>query len=471
MSSREAWNTAAVEVRPPLDEQDDTPGLILVYCEDHESMQPAYKLGDDPITLGREPDNSIPISDHSASRYHARVECRGHDFVVSDLGSTNGTLVDGVYVKEARLEHGAILRVGDTLFKFLAHGATPYQAYRIDGTRYPHLSPVERSSKSSELVGGYVIDRVCEAIDKIASSLLSVVITGETGTGKELAAREIHRLSTRTGGFQAINCAAIPDNLIESELFGFRRGAFTGADHDKQGLVKAADGGTLFLDEVGDMPSEVQVKLLRAIQFGEIQPLGAPQAERVDVRVVCATHQNLAEEIEAGGFRGDLFARLNEFHIQIPPLVERKEVIYMLVRHFTSKYSRPDAAVPFAVMLALVHYDWPYNVRELESAIKRCLALTGSGAIEFAHLPDPVRDSLRTYGQKQQVPGRAALGIPEEQAPPPARTGPPTLSELVDLLQRHQGNISAIGRELGKERVQVHRWLKRYGLSADDYRP
>jgi DNA-binding NtrC family response regulator len=468
MTTREAWNTAAVEVRPPIDDGDDTPGLVLVFCEAHQSMQPAYQLGADAITLGREPDNSIPISDHSASRYHAKVERRGDDFWVSDLGSTNGTLVDGSYIKEAPVPHGAILRVGDTLFKFLARGATPYQAYRIDGTRYPHLSPVERASDATALVGGYLIDRVCESIEKVAGSALSVVVTGGSGTGKELAAREIHRLSNRRGAFQAINCAAIPDNLIESELFGFRRGAFTGADRDKQGLVKAADGGTLFLDEVGDMPSEVQVKLLRAVQFGEIQPLGAPAPERVDLRIVAATHRNLQEEIDAGGFRGDLFARLNEFCIQLPPLVARKEDIYMLARHFVTKYGRPDADVPFAVMLALVHYDWPYNVRELESAIKRCLALSGGGGIEFAHLPDPVRDALRAYGQK---PPPSPDSEETSAAMRPMRGQAPTLSELVELLQKHQGNISAIGREVGKERVQVHRWLKRFGLNADDYRP
>jgi DNA-binding NtrC family response regulator len=315
-----------------------------------------------------------------------------------------------------------------------------------------------------------VLDRVCEAIDKVAASLLSVVITGESGTGKELAAREIHRLSKRGGAFQAINCAAIPDTLIESELFGFRRGAFTGADRDKNGLLKTADGGTLFLDEIGDMPSETQVKLLRAVQFGEIQPLGAAQPEKVDVRVVCATHRNLPEEIASGGFRGDLFARLNEFHIHIPPLRERKEDLYLLTRHFMDKYGRPEAPLPFAVMLALVHYDWPYNVRELESAVKRCLALSGQGGIEFAHLPDPVRDSLRTYGQKQEQQQQAGAAGDAPMEAPPKRSQPPTLNELVELLERHRGNISAIGRELGKERVQVHRWLKRYGLSADDYR-
>ncbi len=379
MVSREGWSTAAVPVRPPLDDRDRTPGLVLVYCDNHQQMQPAYTLRQKPpVTLGREDDNAITIHDHSASRYHARVDRRGTSWVIHDLRSTNGTFVDGMRVSnDATLTHAAILRVGDTLFKFVEAGAVPYQAYRIDGTRYQHLSPIQRTSQSGELVGGYILDQVCVSIEEVAGSLLSVVITGESGTGKELAAKEIHRLSQRGGVFQAINCAAIPDSLIESELFGFKRGAFTGADQDNPGLLKAADGGTLFLDEIGDMPPEVQVKLLRAIQFGEIQPLGAAQPQHVDVRVVCATHRNLQEEIASGGFRGDLFARLNEFHINIPPLRERKEDIYLLSRHFMTKYGQSTTLIPFAVMLALVHYDWPYNVRELESAIKRLIALAG----------------------------------------------------------------------------------------------
>lgn len=467
MASREGWSTAAVPVRPPLDDHDRTPGLVLVYCENHKAMQPAYRLRKDPpVTLGREPDNAIAIHDQSASRYHAHVESRGSQWAIKDLGSTNGTFANGMRVKgDAILVNDAILRVGDTLFKFVESGAVPYQAYRIDGTRYQHLSPVQRTSTGGALVGGYLLDQVCASIEKVAGSLLAVVITGESGTGKELAAREIHRLSGRSGAFQAINCAAIPDSLIESELFGFRRGAFTGADRDKMGLLKAADGGTLFLDEIGDMPAEVQVKLLRAIQFGEIQPLGAAGPQHVDVRVVCATHRNLQEEIASGGFRGDLFARLNEFHIQIPPLRVRKEDIFLLSRHFMTKYGRSETHIPFAVMLALVHYDWPYNVRELESAIKRLIALSTGDELDFAHLPDPIRDCLREYGRQQ------ATEEPEVKKPAKVKRVTPSLDDLVELLTNHQGNISAIARELGKERIQIHRWLKRHGLSPDDYRP
>ena len=464
MTDRDNWSTAAVPVRPPLDEDDRTPGLVLIYCENHTAMQSAYRLADQATTLGRESDSMIQIRDHSVSRYHAVIEARQGSWLIRDTGSTNGTFVDGARVSgEALLEHNAIIRVGDSLFKFLERGAIPYMAYRIDGSRQQHLSPIKRKTKESALAGGFLIDKVIAAIESIAQSQLTVVVTGETGTGKELAAREIHRFSGRSGVFQAVNCAAIPDTLIESELFGFRRGAFTGADRDKTGLLKVADRGTLFLDEIGDMPTDVQVKLLRTIQFREVQPIGSTTTESIDVRVVCATHRDLNVEIDSGGFRRDLFARLNEFPIDLPPLRARKEDLFLLVRHFMAKYGRQDATIPFSVMLALAHYDWPFNVRELETAIKRLVALSTDPELEFNHLPEPIRDRLRTYGQSDPNPEP----VPK---PKPQRSEAPTLGEMVDLLERHRGNISAIGRELGKERIQVHRWLKRHGLNADDYR-
>jgi transcriptional regulator with PAS, ATPase and Fis domain len=436
----------------------------MVYCENHASMQSAYRLGKAPTTIGRDMDSAVPVQDNSASRFHAVIESTSAGWTIRDLGSKNGTFVSGVRVTdETRLQHGAIVRVGDTLFKFVVKGVPSYQAYRIDGTRIQHLSPIARTTEDSALVGGFLMDKVINAIERIAASLLTVVITGETGTGKELAAREIHRLSGRSGAFQAINCAAIPGTLIESELFGYRKGAVTGADRDKLGLVKAAELGTVFLDEIGDMPAEVQVKLLRTIQFREVQPVGATKTEPIDVRFVCATNRDLNEEIGSGGFRADLFARLNEFPIQMPPLRARKEDIYMLVRHFIGKYGGAGRELPFSVMLALAHYDWPFNVRELETTIKRLIALSSGPALDFNSLPDPVRDNLRTYGLTAD--GEKSKVMPRMQ-----RVEPPSMGELIEMLTRHQGNISAIARELGKERIQIHRWLKRHGLNPDDYR-
>jgi len=324
------------------------------------------------------------------------------------------------------------------------------------------------------------MDRIVSNLEKIAASDLTILIRGESGTGKELVARELHRMSGRRGAFQAINCGALAENLIESELFGHKRGSFSGAVVDKVGIVKAADHGTLFLDEIGEMPLEAQVKLLRVIQEREVQPIGGTQTERVDVRFVAATNRDLPREVSRGRFRGDLYARLNEFNIELPPLRDRKEDLYLLSRHFLAKHGRPDVRPSFTLMLALTHYDWPYNVRELESALRRAAALT-KGDIEVCHLPDVVQHALRSYASRDAA--RSGYGPESEQtrvavsalgtSEPPARVAkkpPPSAEELREALRRTGGNISAIAREYGKDRVQVHRWLKRFSIDPADYR-
>lgn len=295
-----------------------------------------------------------------------------------------------------------------------------------------------------------------------------MVVTGESGTGKELAARTIHLASGRDGPFQAINCAALPANLIESELFGYRRGAFTGAAHDKPGLVTAAHRGTLFLDEIGDMPPEVQVKLLRVLQERQVLPLGATVPEPVDVRVVCATHRSLDDLVARGSFRGDLLARLREFVVRLPPLRERREDLHPLVHHFLTRAGRPHATVSLPYMVGLAHYDWPYNIRELESAVKLSVVLSEDHEeLDLAHLPEPIRECLLDHGWiRVAQPSGPARSFP----PGPPRSGVPSEASLRKLLGRHGGNIAAVGRALGKERMQIHRWLKRYGINVNEYR-
>jgi DNA-binding NtrC family response regulator len=315
------------------------------------------------------------------------------------------------------------------------------------------------------------MDALIERIEKVAQTELAVVVTGESGTGKELVARQLHTSSGRTGPLQAINCAALPPNLIESELFGYRKGAFTGAAADKRGLVRAAHQGTLFLDEIGDMPLEAQAKLLRVLQEKEVLPLGATTAEPVDVRVVCATHRNLDVEVAAGRFRGDLLARLRESSLELPPLRHRREDLYPLVRHFLAKAGASPMRVAFAYVLALAHYSWPYNVRELESAVRLSLALAkGSDELDLGHLPEGVQRALEGHGKGPAVTRR--LGGTTE---PPvdvthAASGPPSEEQLRHLLAQHEGNIAAVGRALGKERMQIHRWLKRYEIDVERYR-
>ncbi len=452
-------------------------GLVLLYAPNFEQLSPAYPFFSTEVILGRDAACSICIPEQAVSRQHARIVRERDQWVLHDLSSRNGTIVGGRYVREHVLGAGDEVRVGDAIFKFVPEGAHAYVPYRLDGsTRGARLS-----GKLPELVGGWQIDAIAADIERIATTEISCVVLGETGTGKEVVARGIHRVSGRRGSLQAINCAAIPQNLLESELFGYRRGAFSGADRDKPGLVKLADNGTLFLDEIGDMPLEAQAKLLRVLQSKEVFPLGGTTAERVDIRVVCATHRNLIEHVREEKFRGDLFARLNEHTVRLPPLRDRKEDVYLLTKAFAARFGRPDVGLTFSFMLALVHHDWPFNVRELESCIKRGLALTGGAPLDAKHLPDAIAERMKSYGDKSKM-GRARPPAQEAEddgrptrepshapaVPHPRRA--PTEPELRALLALHKGNVAAVGRELGKQRMQVHRWLKKYGIDLGEYR-
>jgi len=466
------------------------PGLVLLYAPNFEQLHPAYPFGPYDITIGRDPVHAVCIPEQAVSRMHARIHRtagppgEGDVYVITDLGSRNGIVVDGKNVREAVLEPLSEVRIGDALFKFVDEGADVAAAYRIDGV----VAGQRRARDFVELVGGAKMDAIAADIERIAATELSCVVLGETGTGKEVVARGIHRLSGR-GSFQAINCAAIPQNLLESELFGYRRGAFSGADRDKPGLIKLADGGTLFLDEIGDMPIDAQAKLLRVLQSREVFPLGATMPERVDIRVVCATHRDLYSHVREGRFRGDLLARLNEHTVRLPPLRERKEDMLQLVRSFFVRYGKPQSSFTFSFMVALLHYDWPFNVRELESCVKRGLAIADDGVLDTMHLPDAIAEEMRGYGGKSPRPDRLSIlppsvtpssrtpfGSSPSSSPPSPRAATPIApkapneDELRAVLSRHKGNVAAVGRELGKERMQIHRWLKKYGISLDEYR-
>jgi len=468
---------------------DPTPGLALVYSRLHAHLPAAVPFAIPTVTLGRECDNTLSIPEAAVSRHHARFERRSDGQIwVVDAQSMNGTFVNGRRVREQALAVHDVVRIGDTLFRFVAQGIYGYGAYRIDGGVVRQARPFSHGIEQPYLVGGYQVDAILDRIAKVAQSMIAVVITGESGTGKELVAREIHRLSGRKGLFQAINCAALPESLIESELFGFRRGAFSGANADKLGLVRAAHGGTLFLDEIGDMPLEAQAKLLRVLHEKEVLPIGATTAERVDIRVVCATHRDLEDHVARGLFRGDLLARLRELLVYLPPLRQRREDLFPLVSHFLARDERP-ISVNFPFMLAIAHYDWPYNVRELESAVRVAITLSGGAPLDLPHLPETVRRALdghgapATPGQSHPAPpavttlrdGALRDGVREgarEAARDlvPRRTDAPSADELRELLRRYAGNIAKVGRELGKERMQVHRWLRRYNIDIKEFR-
>ncbi|MEM9070990.1 MAG: sigma 54-interacting transcriptional regulator [Myxococcota bacterium] len=464
----QGWTTASVEAVPRIEaELDPTPGLVLVYSRLHDHLPSSLPFLGKTTTIGREADNSLSIPEAAVSRYHAQIEHRTDGWWIVDKGSTNGTVINGVKTAAYRLENHDIVRVGDTIFRFAKSGVYRFSAYRLDGTVVESARPLNHSVRDSPLVGGYSIDELLDRLERVAPTELSVVVTGESGTGKELVAREVHRLSGRKGPFQAINCAALPANLLESELFGYLKGAFTGASSDKVGLVQAAHGGSLFLDEIGDMPLEAQAKLLRVLQEKEVLPLGATVPRPVDVRIVCATHRDLDHFVADGRFRGDLLARLREFLVQLPPLRERREDLYRLVRHFLARAGRGATQVSFPYMLAVAHYGWPYNVRELESAVKLSLALCdGAQELDLPHLPATIQQALDGHG----ATGKAIQSPATAPAKSSTRSQAPPEAVLRELLARHRGNIAAVGRELGKERMQIHRWLKRYDIDPTHYR-
>jgi sigma-54 dependent transcriptional regulator, acetoin dehydrogenase operon transcriptional activator AcoR len=438
-------------------------GLILLYAEGFERLPAAWLLQKGRNVLGREAPADLVVPVEAVSRVHAEVVWE-RGYVLRDLGSTNGTLVDGCRVREARLEHGQEVRVGDAILKFVAEGAEAMGGYRLDGTMIGAAR--RRAREVEDLVGGFQMDRIAAEIERIAKSPLSVVLLGESGTGKEVVARAVHRASGRRGQFRAVNCAAIPQNLLESELFGYKKGAFSGADRDKPGLMRAADGGTLLLDEIGDMPLEAQAKLLRVLQSKEVYPVGSTSPEPVDVRVVCATHRDLIRLQVEGRFRQDLFARLNEYQLSLPPLRDRKEDVYVLLRTFLTRHGRAELRPSFRFMTALLHYDWPYNVRELEACVKRAVALADAPVVDAPLLPEPIRDAMADYGRAPAPPGPQ----PVHPSDAPIAPAPPTEAALREMLLRHQGNVAAVGRELGKARMQIHRWMQKYGIDIDDYR-
>jgi transcriptional regulator with PAS, ATPase and Fis domain len=322
------------------------------------------------------------------------------------------------------------------------------------------------SGKDCLLVGGLQTDRLAMKLSKVAGSELTILALGESGTGKEVVAREVHRQSGRSGRFCAVNCAAIPQQLLESELFGYRKGAFSGATQDKPGLFQLARGGTLLLDEIGDMPAESQAKLLRVLQERQVTPLGGLEPEAVDVRIVAATHQDLEKLQEDGTFRRDLYARLGEFVVYLLPLRDRKEDIMALTRVFLRDQNAENMEMSVGFAAALLHHDWPYNVRELESCIKRCVTLADGNRLRRKHLPESVLESCADYGRTDES---APPPLPRNKSTLPPIDGP-NEDDLRGLLMIHRGNITAIARELGKARMQVHRWMARYSIDPEEYR-
>ncbi|CAN5759691.1 sigma-54 dependent transcriptional regulator [soil metagenome] len=306
------------------------------------------------------------------------------------------------------------------------------------------LSSAARGPLPGVIGASRIMQDVCDLVHRTAVATLPVLITGESGTGKELVARALHLLSRRQGRFVAVNCAALPENLLESELFGHEKGAFTGADREKQGLLEAAHRGTLFLDEVTELPMALQPKLLRALEEGEVRRLGSTQARSFDVRFVTATNRNLEKQVEEGRFRDDLYWRLHVLHVDVPPLRQRAADIPLLTEHFLAgRAVTPDA------MAVLTAYPWPGNVRELRNALERATTLA-SGEIRVDDLPPRIRD---TGGSTRRVADASRRSLPLRDL---------EREYILEVLRQTGGNKSRTAEILGLDRKTLYRKLDEY---------
>jgi sigma-54 dependent transcriptional regulator, acetoin dehydrogenase operon transcriptional activator AcoR len=406
----------------------------------------------------------LQLPDGLMSSAHARLTRIVGRWVIEDLGSKNGTVLNGEPQRRAVLSHGDLFQVGHSLFTY-REGLPLQEGVAPDLDSSVGSAPLGLGTLSPALAQHLV------ALQDIARSTVPVLIQGETGTGKELIARAAHAVSGRPGSYVAVNCGAIPANLVETELFGYRKGAFSGADEDRPGLIRASDKGTLFLDEIGDLPLSSQAAFLRVLQEKEVLPIGATKPVPVDVRLVSATHRDLEALVEAGKFRSDLLARLSGFTVRLPPLRERREDLGLMLATLLPRTGMDLSRVTFKcdAVRALYRYEWPLNVRELEKTLMSALVLSGGGAVGSEHFPETLRALLSpSEGATLSLRKTATPAVP-----PPPVLGPEDAvrrEQLIALLTEHSGNITSVAKAMGKARMQVQRWLKRFQLDASQYR-
>ena len=414
-----------------------------------------------------------------ASEAVERLAAGGVDVVLLDMRMPGMDGLTAVEVLRTRGLRAPILMISgfgtiDTAVESLHRGADHFLAKPVDpdvlSARVAELlerRPAEervREGALGAMVGhARVMREVFDAVRSVAPTETTVLITGETGTGKELLARAVHDLSERASGpFVPVNCAALAEGVLESELFGHVRGAFTGALMDRKGLFAAAAGGTIFLDEVGDVSLALQQRLLRVIQEREVVPVGAVRAEHVDVRVVAATHRDLSEEIRLGRFRDDLYYRLNVFRVDVPPLRERASDIPLLVEAALARLrgrssgSPPPAAFSPLAMRLLRSYAWPGNVRELFGVVESAAIRAGGPRIEAQHLPAPIRDP-EGRGASPGLEERYRAGDPESER-----------EAIVAALAEAEGSRSRAADLLGMSRTTLWRRMKEFGLGEDE---
>jgi len=414
------------------------------------------------VSVGRGKINDFVVTDKTVSFTHFEILTTEKGYLLRDLNSTNGTYFSGCRIKEIYLNPGVIITAGQSKFKFVPLKES------VD-------IPLSEKNRFGDVIGVSLKMREIFAIlEKVVNTDLTILLSGETGTGKDIIASSIHKLSHRKDGpFITQDCSAIPRELIESILFGHEKGAFTGATSQHKGSFEQANGGTIFLDEIGELPLQLQPKLLRVLETKRLRRVGGVEEIEVDVRVIAATNRNIKEMISKGEFREDLFFRLAVIHIEIPPLRERKEDIPILVNHFLKQLSDscPEMRIPRLspeAMEKLMNYSWPGNVRELRNVIERAVYLSEGDIItpKDLHFPSTLLpDSLcmkREVEYDQSIynlPFKKAKQIVMEQF---------EYNYLKALIERNQGNITHSAKEAGLTRFHLRELLKKYGLKSYD---
>jgi DNA-binding NtrC family response regulator len=411
----------------------------------------------DAVTVGRAPGSTVVVDDARVSRNHARIGRLGSRVFVRDLRSSNGTQVGAELVRgqERPLGDGATVRVGPVQLVITLANLPRNEVGEEPRPKTPAEPPL------TDLVPRLVVSsaemiELLHTARRIAASPASVLISGETGSGKELIAEQIHRWSSRVAGpFLRLNCAAVPESLLESELFGYERGAFTGAVQRKVGYLEAASGGSLLLDEIGELPLEAQAKLLRVLEAKVVTRLGGTREVPLDVRLIYATHRDLEAEARAGRFREDLFFRIATFVLTVPPLRQRPNDIIALTAVFADEIAArmglERSVVTAQAMARLMGYRWPGNVRELRNATEHAVVLAGGQPIGEGHLPARLRGDAE--------PGLSKAGVLQGELDEVERR------RVEAALRAEGGNQTRAAARLGISRRGLIRKLSKHGIS------
>ncbi|MFO0571590.1 MAG: sigma 54-interacting transcriptional regulator [Polyangiaceae bacterium] len=407
------------------------------------------------LRIGSHPSNHVTLDDRTVSRFHCQLTQSDQGWVISDSGSMNGTSVNGVRVRDADLPRpGCRIELGDSVLRVHELGSEA-------------VEEIPTWSSFGELYGESMAMRQLFAVmDRVAQSDSTVLIEGESGTGKELAATEIARRGSRANGpFIIVDCSAISPNLIESELFGHAKGAFTGADRTRVGAFEAAHGGTIFLDEIGEMPLEMQPKLLRAIESREVRRTGENEARKIDVRVIAATNRRLEREVNAGRFREDLYFRLGVVTVRMPPLRKRLDDIPALVQVILRSLNAEEAIHLFTadVIDDMQRYDWPGNVRELRNYVERAVVLDHAPPASERRAGPFSSDEAATLPGLGAPPATTDITVPFKTAKE-AVIGEFERAYLRALLDWAGGNVSKAARKAKMDRMYLYRLLQRYEL-------